>query len=74
MIYTIYKARDRWHEDSIQEFTTEKEALEYLKDKPRSGLVAVFKGERLEAKIGETKVVKKTIIGFGVKEKTEPLS
>ncbi len=65
MIWVVYKAKDRWTRDSVQGFDTEKEAVDWLKERPRSGVIAVFKGDRLEPEIGETKVVKKTVTGFG---------
>ena len=71
MIYVVYKSRDRWTADSVQGFETEAKAIEYLETKPRTGIVGVFKGERLEPKIGETKVVKKTVTGFGVFTETK---
>ena len=66
MIYIVYKSKGRWSSDSIHEFGTEKEAIEWLQDKPRIGIIGIFKGEKLEAKIGETKVVKKVVTAFEV--------
>ena len=64
MIYAVYKAKDRWSQDSVQEFATEAEAVKYFRERPRTGIVGVFKGERLLPQIGETRVVKKTVTGF----------
>ena len=66
MIYIVYKAKDRWSSNSIHEFENEAEAVEWLQDKPRTGIIGIFKGERLEPKIGETKVVKKVVTAFEV--------
>ena len=65
MIFIVYKAKNRWSQDSVQEFETEAEAVKYLKARPRTGIVGVFKGKRLSPQIGETRVVRKTVTGFG---------
>ena len=71
MIYAVIKSTNRWTTAEIMEFQTEKEAIEGLQNIPRTRIVGVFKGDRLNFKVGEKKVVKKTVIGFEPFEETE---
>lgn len=65
MIYVVYKAtRNRWAQDSVHEFENEAMAIQFCRERPRAGIIGIFKGQRLEPKVGETKVVKKTVTGF----------
>ena len=64
MIYAVVKAQSRWTFDAVRVYQTEKEAIADLQTMPRNRVVGVFKGERLNLKVGEKKVVKKTVIGF----------
>ena len=71
MIYICYrKGSKHWTTFEVEEFKTEKEALDWLQTKPRTRMVGIFSGKRLEMKIGQKKVTKSVAIGFN-KAKTE---
>ena len=63
-IWIVYRAQSRWSKDSVQGFGTEKEALDSLVGSPKSRIVGIFKGERLEPEMGEKRVVRKSVVGF----------
>lgn len=66
MIYVCYRqGSSGWTEFIVEEFDTERKALNWLRDKAKSRIVGVFDGKRLEPEAGEVKVVKKGITGFG---------
>lgn len=53
----------------VEEFATEKEAVEFADKLARTKLIGIFKGERLEPVISEQKVTRKGITGFQKSEK-----
>lgn len=74
MIYICYKTGSNRYNGAelVHSFPDEREAVKWLKDIPKSKVIGVFKGERLDLVVGETRVVKKAITGFGVfEEETE---
>ncbi len=65
MIYVVHTKGSGWHSKAeVEEFETERKALNFLKGKAKYRIIAVFNGKRLEPQMGETKVVKKAIVGL----------
>ena len=73
MFYICYKPTNKWYHFEVAEFDSEAEVIKFIEDKhiPQTRLAGVFKGERLNPLIGEKRVTKKMITGFGKFEEVE---
>ena len=65
MIYICYRqGSSRYTNFEVMEFETKRKALNYLEDKPKTRVIGIFDGKRLNPTIGEKKIVKKVITDF----------
>lgn len=65
-MFYIIKQSAQWRDRKVivEEYQTEKEAVEAASSVPKTQLVAIFKGERLTPVVGEKKITKKVVTGF----------